>query len=154
MTGENPSSVKYLDEKILREICHAIARKLFQEEEPMGLYEDNDQGKLESSLNLSRQAFGGQELYPGVFKKAAVTFYVFNRNHIFGNGNKRLSVAALVVFLYINDLALTVPTPELRDKALWLAQVTDPIGDVVNELEAWIKENCIPVNELGTPAKL
>jgi hypothetical protein len=54
MTEEKPSHVNYLDEKILKEICHDIACRLFQNEEPMGLYEDHDQGKLESCLSLPR----------------------------------------------------------------------------------------------------
>jgi death on curing protein len=96
MTEENSSPVNYLDEKILKELAHEIACQIFQEEEPMGLYEDHDQAKLDSCLNLPRQAVFGKDLYPGVFKKAAITFYAFNRNHAFGNGNKRLSVAVLV----------------------------------------------------------
>jgi hypothetical protein len=40
-----------------------------------------------------------------------------------------------------------VPTKELRDKALWLAQVEEPIEDVVNQLAEWIKPHCITTAE-------
>ena len=148
MTEESNSRVNYLDEKILKEICHELARELFEEEEPMGLYEDHDKAKVDSCLNLPRQAAFGEELYPGIFKKAAITFYAFNRNHAFGNGNKRLSVMAFAVFLYINNLAIEVEPAELRDKALWLAQTNEPIDKVVKELADWGESNCISVSEL------
>ena len=140
MTEEKISRVNYLDKKILKELAHEMASRLFQQEEPMGLYDDHDPAKLDSCLNLPRQSAYGEELYPDIYKKAAITFYAFNRNHAFGNGSKRMSVAATVVFLFINDIAVTASTKELRDKALWLAQVEDPIGEVVERLAGWIKE--------------
>jgi hypothetical protein len=36
----------------------------------------------------------------------------------------------------------------LRDKALWLAQTDQPIGDVVAALAQLAKENCIPVSQI------
>ncbi len=92
MTEEKASRVNYLDERILKEICHEMARRLFEHEEPMGFYEDHDRAKVDPCLNLPKQSAFDQELYPTIFKKAAITFYAFNRNHAFGNGNKRLSV--------------------------------------------------------------
>lgn len=145
MTEENPSRVKYLDTKILKELAHEIATQLFQEDEPMGLYDDHDSAKLDSCINLPRQSAFGQELYPDIYTKAAVTFYAFNRNHAFGNGNKRMSVAATAIFLYINDLAIDVSTQEFRDKALWLAQVDQPIDIVVAHLAEWIRTKTAPL---------
>lgn len=149
MTEENASRVNYLNEEILKEMCHEVAQALFQDEEPMGLYEDHDKAKLDSCINLPRQAAYGHDLYPDVYTKAAVTFYAFNRNHAFGNGNKRLSVMAFAVFLYINDLALMVSPEALRDKALWLAQTQQSIAEVVADLAQFAKDNCIPVSQLN-----
>jgi prophage maintenance system killer protein len=73
MTEENASRVNYLDEEILKEICHELAAELFRDQEPMGLYDDHDQAKVDASLNLPRQAAYGHELYPDLFTKAAVT---------------------------------------------------------------------------------
>ncbi len=147
MTEEKATPVNYLDEQILKEICHEMARRLFDREEPMGFYEDHDQAKVDSCLNLPKQAAFGRELYPTIYKKAAITFYAFNRNHAFSNGNKRLSVMAFVVFLFINDRALTIGASELRDKALWLAQTDKPISEVVDELALWAEQNTIGVDE-------
>lgn len=147
MTEGKNSQVNYLNEQILKEICHEMARRYFQQEEPMGMYEDHDQGKVDASLNLPQQSAFGQELYPTIYKKAAVTFYAFNRNHAFGNGNKRLSVMAFTVFLFMNDRALTVTANELRDKALWIAQTDMPIGEAVEELATWAERNTLTMAE-------
>ena len=150
MTEENPSPihekssrVNYITEDILERVCHKLAGELFKGEEPMGLYEDHDEAKLNASLALPQQMAFGQELYEGIYRKGAVLFYAINRNHAFGNGNKRLSVAALLVFLYINDAIFDGSDEELRDKALWLAQVGEPIGDVVDQLAGWIERNSV-----------
>lgn len=113
----------------------------------MGLYKDHDDAKLKSSLALPQQSYAGQELYPGLHRKAAVLFYALNRNHAFGNGNKRLSVAAVVVFLFINDVVFVGTEAEIRDKALWLAQTTDPIGDVTRELAGWLEKRSVSRQE-------
>lgn len=140
MTKEKNLSINYISEDILESICHSLAGELFRDEEPMGLYRDHDQAKLESSLNLPKQSVYGEELYPDLFSKAAILFYVINRNHIFSNGNKRLSVAVLLVFLYINDYIITTTQAEIRDKALEIAKTTLPIKEVTEQLIVWIKE--------------
>lgn len=145
MTEEKNSSINYISEEILENICHSLACELFQDEEPMGLYKDHDQAKLDASLSLPRQAVFGRELYPDIFKKAAILFYAINRNHAFGNGNKRLSVAVLIVFLYINDLLLNVSQKEMRDKALEIAQTKQTVEKVVDEVSEWIKNNSVPL---------
>lgn len=148
MTEEKASLVNYLDEASLKKLAHQMACELFADEEPMGLYDDHNEAKLDSCLNLPRQAVFGQDLYPGIYRKAAITFYAFNRNHAFGNGNKRLSAAAFVTFLFINGRALVVSTAVLRDKALEIAQTTESIDKVVADLAKWAEENSISVEEL------
>lgn len=144
MTEQNQPPVNYITEEILEKVCHALARQLFQDEEPMGLYVDHDDSKLQASLALPQQVVFGKELYQGVYTKAAILFYALNRNHAFSNGNKRISVAALLVFLYANDVIMDADDSALRDLALWLAQTTDPIEAVVKELSRWIEEYSVP----------
>lgn len=67
-------SINYISEDILENICHSLACELFQDEEPMGLYKDHDQAKLDVSLSLPKQIVFGTELYPTLFKKAAILY--------------------------------------------------------------------------------
>lgn len=144
MTEESPSrAVSYLDRDHLEHICADMARDLFSTDEPIGFFSDHDPAKLDSCLKQPCQALYGNDLYPTLYRKAAVLYYLLNRDHPFGNGNKRMSAAALAVFLFINDHLLTATSDALRDKTLWVAQTTDSMKTVLDELEEWIKGNTI-----------
>lgn len=57
---------------------------------------------LESAVNTPFQTFGGEDLYPTVFDKAARLAYGLAKNHGFIDGNKRIAVHAMSVYLFIN----------------------------------------------------
>ena len=50
---------------------------------------------LESAVNNPFQTFGGEDLYPTVFDKAAQLAYGLAKNHGFVDGNKRVAVHAM-----------------------------------------------------------
>ena len=54
-----------------------------------------DAGLLESAVVNPQRSFGGQELYPELFDKAAILGYSIVRNHPFFDGNKRAGFAAM-----------------------------------------------------------
>lgn len=148
MTGPLPNPVNYLDEQDLEKICHEMARTLFSEQEPIGLFKDHDAAKLHSSLGLPRQAVFGADLYPTIYEKAAILYYGINKNHPFKNGNKRMSAASLVVFLFMNDLVLMAGREEFRDKTIWLAKSESADFEAVKtDLVGWIRENTISRDE-------
>ncbi len=132
--------VKYLDMKLMEKMCHRLALNLFNtEDDPIACFEDHDTNLLESAINQPRQAFGGKELYPTLVDKAAILFYGINKNHSFKNGNKRISAASLIVFLYINDMWLNVGKAEMVNKTLDIAKSpTDQMGRVLDDAKAWI----------------
>ena len=120
-----PSSCLYLDRDILRDLCHKLTVKYFSVHgEPIGSYERCDFSKLDSALANPRQTFGGVELYPTLYEKAAILCYGLIKAHAFENGNKRISVVALLTFLAINDVYLDVPNTSLEDWAVRLAEST------------------------------
>ena len=61
-----------------------------------------DLGALESSLAQPKATFGGIDLYPSLVDKAAALGYGLAMNHPFIDGNKRISHAAMAVFLELN----------------------------------------------------
>lgn len=136
--------VRYLDEDIVHEICHKLAEDIFENKEPLGTFSDHDGSKLESCLALPRQKAYEHELYPTLFHKAAILYYSLNRNHPFGNGNKRISAASLVVFLFINDVRLEVSRKDFFEKTLWVAETTEGVDAVKENLVTWLSENTIP----------
>ncbi len=99
-------SVKYLDMELMQNMCHRLALKVFDtEDDPIACFEDHS-NLLESAINQPRQTFEETELYPTLIDKAAILFYGINKNHPFRNGNKRISAASLIVFLYINEMQI------------------------------------------------
>ena len=61
-----------------------------------------DKNLLESAVNNPFQTFCGEDLYKTIFDKAAQLAYGLVKNHGFVDGNKRVAVHAMAVYLYIN----------------------------------------------------
>jgi len=100
-------------------------------------------------LNLPRQAFGGKALYPTLVNKAAILFYAINKGHAFQNGNKRISAASLMVFLYINEVWLDAGKIEIVEKTLYVAKSeTSKKDEVIVEITLWIEKHIVPLKSV------
>jgi|WetSurMetagenome_2_1015567.scaffolds.fasta_scaffold207640_2 death on curing protein len=135
-------SIKYLDMELMKNMCHRLALKVFDtEDDPIACFEDHT-NLLESAITQPRQSIGGNELYPTLIDKAAILFYGINKNHPFRNGNKRISAASLIVFLYINDMRINASKQEIVDMTLYVAKSpTNEMEKVLNDIKLWIKEH-------------
>lgn len=80
-----------------------------------------DDGLLDSARHAPFQAFGGEELYPSVSRKAARLCYGLIENHAFYDGNKRIGVYVMLVFLELNGLVVDCVDEELVDLGLGVA---------------------------------
>ena len=63
-----------------------------------------DRALLESALAAPFQTFGGEELYPTLADKAARLGFSLISNHAFVDGNKRIGVLVMLVFLLANGV--------------------------------------------------
>jgi death on curing protein len=79
---------------------------------------------LQSALAAPRQAVFGEEVHEGVLAKAAILFTRLINNHPFVDGNKRIAVEALRLFLKRNYPAVRLADDELIDWANRIAQNT------------------------------
>jgi len=70
---------------------------------------------LESCLLVPFQEFAKKPLYQGLVSQAAIIFYLMIKNHPFQNGNKRIALTSLLVFLYKNNKWLKVDNKKLYD---------------------------------------
>ena len=96
-----------------------------------------DEGLLESAINTPLQTFAGQELYPTVLEKAARLGFGLIHNHPFLDGNKRIGTHAMLVFLDINNIALSYADDDLIAAILRVAS-----GDMdESELLEWLKSH-------------
>lgn len=74
-----------------------------------------DESLLESAIEAPFQAFGGTEAFPSLLQKAARLGYGLIKNHAFIDGNKRIGVHCMLVFLALNKIELEYTQDELSD---------------------------------------
>ena len=143
MTEANGSLTRYLSEDGIQ-IIHAELDSAFREAgEPMPPFSLVNREHLDALIKLPQSRFFGVEQYPTLESKAAIIFYTINKKHLFLNGNKRMSVLTLLVFLGINQKKLNITPDELTEKALWLAKKTHEHDfiQLKNELEQWLRSH-------------
>lgn len=80
-----------------------------------------DDGLLESALEAPFQTFDGEDLYPSLLRKAAQLCYALVSNHPFADGNKRIGIHAMLVFLALNGIEISCTQQELISAGLSLA---------------------------------
>ena len=80
-----------------------------------------DEGLLESALNAPFQTFAGEDIYITIQSKAAKLGYFLVNNHPFIDGNKRIGILVMLVFLEINGMEVTCTDNELITLGLGLA---------------------------------
>ena len=81
-----------------------------------------DKNLLESAVNNPFQTFGGEDLYKTIFDRAAQLAYGLVKNHGFVDGNKRVAVHAMLVYLFINDFDTDFSQDELVEIGMALAE--------------------------------
>jgi death-on-curing protein len=83
--------------------------------------EVRDLGLLESAVARPRATAFGEDAYPDLETKAAALVHSIARNHGLVDGNKRLALACLTVFLGLNGLRLTWSNDEAHNHILAVA---------------------------------
>ena len=96
-----------------------------------------DYGMLESALCAPFQTFGGQDVYPTILQKAARLGHSVVADHPFVDGNKRIGVHSMLVFLALNGVDINCSQQSLIETGLSLAS-----GSMSYEqLLAWLENN-------------
>ena len=84
-------------------------------------YAVRDCGLLEASLARPRATAFGKDAYPDLDAKAAALLHSIARNHALIDGNKRLSLAAVIAFYGLNGRRLTLTNDEAYDLVMSVA---------------------------------
>ena len=96
-----------------------------------GLDGVRDSNMLDASVNSPFHTFGGQYLYPTVQAMAAHLAFSLIKNHPFLDGNKRIGILSMLVFLEINGLPITCTDDELITLGLGLAESSIDESDLI-----------------------
>jgi len=80
-----------------------------------------DHGLLQSALGRPQASVLGSDAYPSLEAKAGALLHSLARNHALVDGNKRLALAATIVFLGINGCRLTLTNDEAYELVMEVA---------------------------------
>lgn len=94
-----------------------------------------DRRLLSSALANPFSSFEGSDLYETIFDKAGQLCFGLIKNHPFIDGNKRTAVHALLVFLELNKIEISLTEDELYKVVIAVAENSMNNKDLVN----WLK---------------
>lgn len=125
-----------------------LAFKLAQEtmsfNEPIPNFSTRFPNILESCLAVPFQSFGGKSLYSSLVSKASILFYLMIKNHPLQNGNKRIAMTTLFVFLHKNKKWIKIDIQELYNFIIWIAQSPPRLKDeVAKSIEKFLRLNMV-----------
>ena len=125
-------------------LAFRLAKKHLTFHEPIPDFSTRFPNVLESSVVTPFQRFSGKALYSSLVAKASILFYLMIKNHPFQNGNKRIAITTLLVFLRRNGKWIRVDTQELYNFTVWVAQSPSGVKDeVVNAITKFIRKHLV-----------
>lgn len=140
--------LKQITIKDVEYVAHRLARETMSWSEPIPDFSTRYTNALERCVEAPFQSFGGRQLYPGLIKKASILFYLMIKNHPFQNGNKRLAMTALFIFLFQNKKWIEVDNQELYNFARWVAESNARLkDDTVRAVETFINNYVTDVDK-------
>jgi len=108
-------------------------------------YEVRNTGRLESSITQPFQKIGGKDLYPTFTSKAAMLYYLCIKNHPFEDGNKRMGIFALIIYLAKNGYWLDTTNEDLFNMTVKVAASSMEDKDqIISEIESFIEKSIVP----------
>jgi len=99
-----------------------------------------DQGALQSAAAQPQMTWDGKDLYPSLEEKGAALCFSLVSNHPFVDGNKRISHAAMEIFLQLNGQAIEATIDESEQIILRLAGGQATRGELVE----WLRKHVSP----------
>ena len=121
-----PKQILYLYQQIIRQSGGIIGLR--------------DEGLLDSAVYRPQASFGGQDLYPDLFSKAAALGHSLISNHPFVDGNKRVGFEAMRLMLRLNgaDLHASLETYYAFVMKIANGKLTE------HEIAEWLKAHSRP----------
>lgn len=106
-------------------------------DETCGAHGVRDLHLASSIVERPKMQFGGKELYPSLFDKAAAYFESCALHHVFIDGNKRTAIALAARFLFLNGYELIVSNKKMETFVLDVVTKKYPLA----EISVWLKKH-------------
>ena len=95
-----------------------------------------DLGMLEAAVAAPEASYGGEFLHATLPEMAAAYLFHLVQNHAFVDGNKRIGVATMIMFIYLNDHDLECDEDALVELTVGVASGARTKADVAVFLAA------------------
>jgi death-on-curing protein len=139
--------IRHLTLAEMQLVSYRLAKELLEFNEPIPSFESRFPDKLESCIATPFQTFGGKPLYRGLLGKASILFYLMIKNHPFENGNKRIAVATLFLFLARNGKWISVEPFTLYQFAKSVAESKPNLRKkVIIKIRNFLKSNMVKLD--------
>jgi len=132
--------MKKITLKEVEYLSFRLARETMSFNEPIPDFSTRFPNALESCLAAPDQTCRGKSLYSSFLAKASILFYLLIKNHPFQNGNKRIAMTTLFLFLHKNKKWLKVDSQELYNFAIWVTSSPPKLKDeTVKAVEKFLR---------------
>ena len=129
-------------------IAFQLAKKHLSFDEPIPDFTTRFPNVLESCLITPFQKFSGKSLYPSLVSKASILFYLMIKNHPFQNGNKRIAITTLLIFLQGNHKWLKADIQTFYNFTVWVAQSPAEYKDqVAMAIEKFVQTHLVSLKD-------
>jgi len=123
-------------------LAFCLAQEHLSFNEPIPEFSIRFPNVLESCVITPFQKFSGKSLYPSLVAKASILFYLMIKNHPFQNGNKRIAITTLLLFLFANNKWIRADAQELYNFTVWIAQSPAELKDqVIGAIQKFIRNH-------------
>lgn len=132
----------------MESVIYDLASELYVDyPDPMPAFQyfggDYGKGLLESALSAPAQTFQGRWLHRTIFEKAAALFRSIIKNHSLIDGNKRLALTSVVVFLNLNGYVLNIPSNQAVAFSLKVAATHGNFE--LKEITRWLRRYSVRI---------
>ena len=98
-----------------------------------------DEGLMESAIARPYQTFGGEDLYPSAYEKAAAIAESVIINHPFIDGNKRTGFLAMLAILEDDNITIMLPNNDIYSFVIKISTGEINFEQIVD----WLKSNTV-----------
>lgn len=135
------SKIRSIAIELVKYIAYEFAVQTMSWGEPIPEFETRYPNILESCIVTPFQKFDKKYLYKGLIGKASIMFYLMIKNHPFKNGNKRMAMTTLLMFLFLNHKWIKSDPAGLYNFARWVAESpSEARKEVVEYIQKFINK--------------
>lgn len=136
--------MKTINVLIVKNVAFKMAKELMEYNESIPDFHTRFPNILESCVRTPFQKFDNKSLYGTLLDKASILLFLMIKNHPFQNGNKRIALCTLLIFLFLNKKWLKVDQIKMYKFIVSVAESrSEDKESTVQKIKEFIKKNLV-----------